>query len=242
MSDLRSKLIRLAHAHPELRADLLPILKEAREAIPVGTGGETQHLRYHRYSGSVRITDLANAGRRGKKVDILTVWDLDYLRNDLAIARLNRWLEGVVKGNTFDQVLRDLKALFADFERGLHDGYMPKWQVKQEKGVRIDPPQSVSKKIKDLKVLDIPEKTITVNAKPSDVSIRQVVFFLQDDGSRGYYMSDDVVSNTRNRRETKALYQWVVQNIDKLKRVKTLSDVYRMLESEGVPYRSFSLD
>jgi hypothetical protein len=32
MSDnLRSKLIRLAHHHPELRADLLPLVKKARE-------------------------------------------------------------------------------------------------------------------------------------------------------------------------------------------------------------------
>jgi hypothetical protein len=29
MSDLRSKIIRLAHANPELRKDLLPLLKEA---------------------------------------------------------------------------------------------------------------------------------------------------------------------------------------------------------------------
>ena len=32
MSDLRSKLIRLAHAKPELRKHLLPILKEAQKA------------------------------------------------------------------------------------------------------------------------------------------------------------------------------------------------------------------
>ena len=31
MSNLRNKLIRLAHAKPELRADLLPLLKEAAE-------------------------------------------------------------------------------------------------------------------------------------------------------------------------------------------------------------------
>lgn len=35
MSDLRNKLIRLAHAHPELRGELLPLLKEARKAVKI---------------------------------------------------------------------------------------------------------------------------------------------------------------------------------------------------------------
>ena len=35
MSDLRSKLIRLAHANPELRGDLLPLIKESKTARAV---------------------------------------------------------------------------------------------------------------------------------------------------------------------------------------------------------------
>ena len=38
MSDLRSKLIRLAHQNPELRADLLPLLKEAGSKEASGDG------------------------------------------------------------------------------------------------------------------------------------------------------------------------------------------------------------
>ena len=38
MSDLRSKLIRLAHQNPELRADILPLLKEAGSKEAGGDG------------------------------------------------------------------------------------------------------------------------------------------------------------------------------------------------------------
>ena len=38
MSDLRSNLIRLAHQNPELRADLLPLLKEAGSKEAGGDG------------------------------------------------------------------------------------------------------------------------------------------------------------------------------------------------------------
>jgi len=34
MSDLRSRLIRLAHAKPELRPDLLPLLKQGAKQLP----------------------------------------------------------------------------------------------------------------------------------------------------------------------------------------------------------------
>lgn len=45
MSDLRNKLIRLAHANPELRGDLLPLLKQARgQRLPLGpVGDETMY-------------------------------------------------------------------------------------------------------------------------------------------------------------------------------------------------------
>lgn len=43
MSSLRSKLIRLAHANPSLRADLLPLLKEAVEAVQ--TKSQTDAMR-----------------------------------------------------------------------------------------------------------------------------------------------------------------------------------------------------
>lgn len=40
MSDLRSKVIRLAHQNPELRPHLLPLLKEARQIGEPRSGGE----------------------------------------------------------------------------------------------------------------------------------------------------------------------------------------------------------
>jgi len=52
MSTLRKEIIRLAHSNPELRAHLLPILKEAGKGKPVGS----DKIR----SGFYQVTDGLN--------------------------------------------------------------------------------------------------------------------------------------------------------------------------------------
>ena len=39
---------------------------------------ENKAIRAHRYASSIRVTDLANAGKRGKSVDEFALYDLDY--------------------------------------------------------------------------------------------------------------------------------------------------------------------
>jgi len=74
------------------------------------------------------------------------------------------------------------------------------------------------------------------------VSIRETTHRVNDRGERQFYVSDTAVSNTRSRNETKALYNWIVENEAQLKRVKTLADVKALLSKDGVPYRIFYLD
>ena len=50
MSDLRSKVIRLAHARPELRGQLLPLLKQAAKAPAKLTGKKLDALISKTYS------------------------------------------------------------------------------------------------------------------------------------------------------------------------------------------------
>ena len=246
MSDLRRKLIRLAHANPDLREDILPLLKEARGAgtIPVGTGGETDHVRYHRYMHSVRVTDLTNAGRRGKMVDILAVTDLDYLgKNDIAQVWLDQWFKLIVGGADFQKIERGLDQLLSKLDRSGHYP-LPKKHTSTEKGVRVDPPSSRMNQLKDVKLYEDIERTVFIReARPSDVSINEIIFFVDEEtGKRGPYMSHDVLSNTRKVRETKALYRWVVKNERRLKSVRSLREIKRMADADGIPYRIFHLD
>lgn len=54
MSDLRNKLIRLAHENPEIRGEVLPLLKEANQmSLPIKVG--KSHIRYRFENGGKRL-------------------------------------------------------------------------------------------------------------------------------------------------------------------------------------------
>ena len=58
MSNLRSSLIKLAHTNPELRKDLLPLLKEAAKAPAKLKGKKLDAListTYYKYGNGVQI-------------------------------------------------------------------------------------------------------------------------------------------------------------------------------------------
>ncbi len=245
-TNLRSRAIRLAAQLPvgdSRRKEILAALERmARQALAPGKTVETDHLRVHRYMDSLRVTDLTNAGRRGKVVDIMVIADLDYLnKNDIASFKFERWLGKVLDGMTFQEMDRSFISLMSELERsGAYP--LPNVYRNQEKGVRIDPPESVARRV-EFKVLDTTERTLSVQAKPSDVSIREVIFSVDSNtGRRGPYLHDTVVGNTKNRRETKTLYNWVVANESRLKKVRNLAEVQKMLQAEGVPYRTYYLD
>ena len=79
MSDLRKKLIRLAHSNPELRADLLPLLKEA------DLGKNAASVKEARYNGLNRGQKrMLDAYLRGKNNGYKPFKDLSvYMRTSL---------------------------------------------------------------------------------------------------------------------------------------------------------------
>ena len=71
----RAATIRLAYARPELRPHLLPLLRVANVHLSRGETREfaRSRLRVHRYNDALQVTDLTNAGKRGKGVYVLSV-------------------------------------------------------------------------------------------------------------------------------------------------------------------------
>lgn len=230
--------IRAFYASTPKRANLK---REARQAMAIGDTLETDHLRIHRFMDSVRIWDLTNAGKRGKRVDVAVVYDLDYIKeNDIATAWFEQWLSKTVAGATFDQAVKDAQQFKGKLEQaGVYP--IPKISLDQTRGIDVDPPQSIMKKL-DFKVVDTPGLTLTVFATPSRVAIREVTFILNKEGKRGTYLHDITVGNTENRKEKLSLYSWVIMNENRLKQAQNLTDVKEMLKADGIPYDTFYLD
>ncbi len=76
--NLRNKLIRLAHEKPELRADLLPLLKEAKTEKTAVRGYNSQRIHYQRGSTDLYIDPHADiqyseaARRNGYRDDLMS--------------------------------------------------------------------------------------------------------------------------------------------------------------------------
>lgn len=244
----RSALIRLASAMPvgsPERKAILAGLKQAGEFLQPGSSVEAGSVRYHRYMDSLHVTDLTNAGKRGKKVDQFVLYDLNYMRrNQIAQAQFDKWLSGVVSSSRdWKQVRRSAVGLLAGYENtGMWP--IPKMDVRLLRGVDVEPSESVSPRIDEV-VVDTPERTLSLDVKPKAMFIREVTFFV-DQGQRGPYKSDRSITNASGVQKTKKLYQWVVSNQDRirgsLRRDNSLQGVRRMLDADGIPYDMFYSD
>ena len=84
MANLRSKLIKLAHQHPELRGDLLPLLKEA--ATPLERANVVRRLELLHGSLEETLEDLQDIIHKAPKGGAAQE----------SLSRVNRALQGAV--------------------------------------------------------------------------------------------------------------------------------------------------
>lgn len=239
--DLRSNVSKVLAQHRKTLEGLARQTRYAASTLKPGQSAETKHLRVHRFTGSVRVTDLTNAGRRGKVVEEFALYDLDAINtNDIVRAKFERWLSSVLGGVDYQGALRGAQEFLKDTSR--MDIYQPKVETKKLKGVHVDPSQTVARQLK-VQILDTPERTLGVEAKPSDVTFREVRFSVNPEtGKRGPYLTDTLLHGPRNKRETLALYNWVIANEALVKKARHLGEIQKMLRAAGIAYDISYLD
>jgi hypothetical protein len=75
---------------------------DERAGLAVGETVERDGLRLHRFRPSLRVTDLANAGKRGKTCQEFALYDLDYAFQDAkAAAAVSAALKAIAKAPTY---------------------------------------------------------------------------------------------------------------------------------------------
>jgi hypothetical protein len=117
MNTLRSRTIRLAHQHPELRAHLLPILSKAASGMDAGSLAKTlKGLRGH----IPFFFKLFGCEERQTQRDIYSYTERAYKRFEDALDEMEEPYEGsrlnpawfpVTKGDTMQEVLAKLETL-----------------------------------------------------------------------------------------------------------------------------------
>jgi hypothetical protein len=126
--------------------DVLLMLENAvqylSEGLAIGQEVNNGALRIHRYASSIKVTDLQNAGRRGKMVDEFALYDLDYVRDPKLLRLINAYAARLPRETSYKRALAMAKGISDESDRLKVDvsfGGRPKLQQTQKKGVRVAP-------------------------------------------------------------------------------------------------------
>lgn len=217
------KMIRLAHARPDLRQKILPMIARAkREAaervalLQVGNGFEDERrmLRFHRYMDSLRVTDLTNAGKRGKKVKQFVVTGLQ-----LTKGIENEMVDQVTRASSFKDALKKAK----DWVDAVSENasYVHLYES-EDRGVDVTPA--------GFKPISVDGKYVYIDAEYKTFRIR--------DKEDQYNLPTCIPAIKGGKKDIKVFYRWVKDNQTKLKGMK-FREVVRALMSEGIKFHQY---
>jgi len=197
--------------------------------IGVGIGDTEEHdgLRFHRYASALMVTDLANAGKRGKTVPEFSLYNLDYTFGDKSADELENALESIAKAKTYAQALQIAKKAVAFVHAdGSRYGSSLNIEERPLRGVDVDPPEGASgAKI----AIDTPHFSLSVDARGFSASDK-------DDQNN----LPCIITPVRGAKQTavKAFRTWVEANRDKLQDM-TFNKFTAALNDAGVNYHYY---
>jgi len=213
--DLRNRLLKLAHDNPPLRRVLLPLLREADTSL-TGKAFENDDIRYHVYRSSVRVWDLTNAGKRGKKVDYFALYDIDMVRDPELSKKVEQWAFRLRTMN-YRQALRAAQELA--FEGG---DYPPKISQQQEKGVRITPA--------GFKPLRVRGRGVLVESEWDSFRVRDLLDTNNDPTC--------IPAFKGGKKDVKVFYRWVRDNESAIKRMD-FRQVLKHMDQNNIRYHYY---
>jgi hypothetical protein len=108
------------------------------EEMPIGKTLETSAIRVHRFASSFHVTDMTNAGKRGKKVNEFSLYDLDYIKDPKTLRLISQFASQVHRAKTYKQALAMARGVVDQFKKN-PQGIGPKIQERELKGVDVAP-------------------------------------------------------------------------------------------------------
>jgi hypothetical protein len=216
---LRTDLIKLANEKPEFRPHIIPLLRKFAELSLAGKGGENDSLRFHVYRGSVHVTELKYAGKRGKKVETFVLYDTDMITDPEVEQAIDKWTWRL-KGLKYDQAKKEGEKI-AEIakKRNLPS---PKVNIRFEKGVRVAPG--------GVKPIRVKGKHVFLEAEYGSFRIRDL-----DDN---YNDPTCIPAMKGGKKSIKQFYRWVQDNEKKIPSM-TFRDVLKAIDKEGIRYHYY---
>jgi hypothetical protein len=189
----------------------------ASNPLEVGRGAMTEHLRLHHFHGSLRITDLTNAGKRGKKVRELVL--IPKTLNDEQASAIISQAADAIMHMTYPEAVKYLEG------RGEGEYSLDERELR---GIDVEPPGtkiSLEKKFDDGDV-------VKIDASPHDFMVVSSAV-VQLKGKPHH--RQDTLYYPMGRADGIAFYGWLKENVSKAANM-TMNEIRKVWDSIGVRY------
>lgn len=176
-------------------------------------------LKIHRFAPNIRVTDMTNAGRRGKKVREMSV-SPGYVPSTLEEEILDALAEALVRTDTYEEAL--------DAVHKVQDAYPGKVDITESvlRGVDVEPvgAKITVKTNTDLEVTASPQDFQVIHHAPLAHPKTGVAIGFQD---TSYW--------PRKKQDGAAFYAWLKANLAKVDRM-TIQDLRDLWHDLGINY------
>lgn len=192
--------------------------------LPVGKTYESDEkkLRMHRYTGSLQITDLTNAGKRGKRVRQTSVYDLDAFRDAQVIEDWDRMIDNLPKAPSYDAVIKIIRGHVVSLEMFNPTSYVPKMEERELRGVDVAPASFAPMKI------ETPEFELEAGYDSFSVMDKR------DTNN----LPACIPSSRGGKGAVKQFFRWVTDNESRITRM-TYNELTSAMLDEGLEFHSY---
>lgn len=191
------------------------------EGIPLGKTWETGTVRIHRYRGSFQITDLTNAGKRGKKVKQMS----------LGLSKLNDedpWYDNMAKilakVDSYDEVKRLIKDVQQDYPNEI------RMYENELRGIDVNPGGTTK--------LTLSHKTdggsIEITAEPNEFLVKSTHMF-EGKGENKKPFAQDTLYYSKKKESAAIFYNWLKANLSEAGKMD-ITDLRKLWSDLGVKY------
>lgn len=196
-------------------------------ALGMGQTFQNEKVRIHRYRDSFRVTDLRNAGKRGKKVPEMAIMLTRAYTGDVDQwfdIQAKQFLDYAKSSDPYAKIRAYIKDLLVDYPKDID------LQETMLRGVDVEPFGEVYTWKFQTSDIDRLEAKVS----PQDFSVRSTHTFT---GPKGNLFDQDTLYYPRDKKSSALFYGWLKDNLAKAKKMG-MTELRQVWEQLGVKYDS----
>jgi len=187
-------------------------------AVSVGDMFENDAIRVIRTRSGIRVIDLENAGKRGKRVDVIAIYDVDYADDPGGL--VEELAKDLEKARSFSQATGMLQNTLDAVNEG--SSRQVKIYKDNERGVDVAPAGF---------------KPVKINGKNVYIEADYKSFVVRDKEDQ-YNLPTCIPAIRGGKADIKVFYRWVMDNESQLRNM-TYDEVTSGMRKAGIRYHSY---